>query len=145
MKDVSYHSSYLQPYFYRVPYQSLYPPFIPPPTYADQVPYPVHFPTNREFPPVNTHLFTQSIISFRKLMKDGSTVLDKLAEPSFAYQFMTAAQAGNQKEIDRFIKQFGVDSVVKTKFTPAGVHIIIDPNVPSTPCCTLTMYLRWGS
>jgi hypothetical protein len=103
-----------------------------------------HFQWNRQYPPVDTQILSQSVIAFRKLMRDGGLLLNKLSEHRFAYQLMSAAQAGNRQEVDRLIKSIGIGSIIKTTYTPSGVMFTIDPNVPGTACCTLTMYLKWG-
>lgn len=123
------------PYYYDPYPNGPFPPFQHP-----------SFQWNREYPPVDTHIFGQSVVAFQKLMRDGSIVLNKLAEPHFAHQLMTAAQAGHQHEVDRLMKSIGVGSlIITTKYTPTGVVFTLDPNVPGTPCCTLTMALQWGA
>ncbi|CAM3558988.1 hypothetical protein [Marinicrinis lubricantis] len=127
---MSYHISY-SPYTY-----TLYPaPYV--------TPYWTAY-TAREYPPVDTQQFTQSVTSFRKLMRDGSLILSKLSEANFAYQLMAAAQAGNQHEVDRLIATIGTESKITSKYTPSAIHFTIDPNVEGTPCCTLSMLLKWG-
>lgn len=99
---------------------------------------------NRKYPPVDTKILGQSVTAFQKLMRDGGILLNKLAEQRFAYQLMTAAQAGNQHEVDRIMASIGIESAISTKYTPSGVIFTVDPNVQGTSCCTLTMSLKWG-
>lgn len=106
--------------------------------------YPAYWVWNRDFPPVDTKILEHSVTSFQQLMEDASLVLKKLAEPSIANQIMTAAQTGNQKEVERIIHSFGCKSVVKTSYSPSSVQFTIDPHVQGMPCCNLSMSLKWG-
>lgn len=115
----------------------------------DRYPIPVaYFPAypvwNRDFPSVDTKILMHSVASFQRLVEDASLVLKKLAEPSIAQQIMTAAQTGNQKEVDRIVHSFGCESVVTTSFTPSSVQITIYPHMQGMPCCNLSMSLKWG-
>jgi hypothetical protein len=77
-------------------------------------------------------------------MEDAALVLKKLAEPSIAHQMMTAAQTGNQKEVDRIVHSFGCKSAVTTSYTPSSVQFTIYPDMQGMPCCNLSMSLKWG-
>lgn len=112
--------------------------------YPSYYQYP-HFQWNRpyQYPPVDITIFSQSVVAFQKIAKDSAKILDKFSEPQFAYQIMSAAQAGNHQEVDRLIKSIGVPSTVITKYTPDGVLLTIHANAHDSQCCTLTMYLRW--
>jgi hypothetical protein len=96
-----------------------------------------------QYPPTDTTIFNQSVVTFQKIAKDSAKILDKLSEPQFAHQIMYAAQVGNQHEVDRLIKSIGVPSTVITKYTPDGILLTIHGKNIVTQCCTLTMYLRW--
>ncbi|MBD0382561.1 hypothetical protein [Paenibacillus sedimenti] len=99
---------------------------------------------NRDFPPVDTTILAHSVVGFQKLMKDASIVLSKLSDQHISNQIMTAAQTGNQKEVDRIVHAFGCESLVMTGYTPSGVQFKIDPRDQGVPCCSLTMMLKWG-
>jgi len=107
-------------------------------------PYP-HYHWNRQYPSVDTATFLQSVTAFQKISGEAGTILKKLSEQQFAYQLMAAAQAGNQKEVDRLIKSIGTSTPVTTKYTPDGVLLTIHADADGSQCCTLTMYLRWGA
>lgn len=119
--------------FYHQP-QSLYyysPPYI----YRTQ-----------QYPPIDESIFIQSVAAFQKITREASTILNRLSNRSFAHQLMTAAQKGNQQEVDRLMKTIRVDSPVATTFTPTGIEIRIRGSAPgSQQCCTLTMNLKWGN
>ncbi|MVP01319.1 hypothetical protein [Paenibacillus lutrae] len=128
--------------YYIWPRQADYPPWpyaagYPAYGYGNPVP-------ERKYPTVNTSTLSQSILAFRKLMADGSQVLARLADKSFAHQVMSAAQAGNKLEVDRLMKSIGVSSIITTRYTPSSIILEIDPDIEGTPCCNLTMALKWG-
>ena len=118
-------------------YQDLRIPF-PPSVYP--LPY---WGWNRNFPPVSTTILSHSIASCQKLMKDASIVLGKLSDQQIAQQIMTAAQIGDQKEVNRIVHAFGYESLIATSFTPSGVQFMIEPR-EGAPNCNLTMMLKWG-
>jgi len=103
------------------------------------------FPINRQYPPVSTTTFEHSVAVFQKTVVEASTILRKFADPLFAHRLISAAQTGNQQEVDRLIKSIGVSTPVITKFTPDGVLLTIHTQAQGLQCCTLTMYLRWGN
>jgi hypothetical protein len=103
------------------------------------------FPINRQYPPVDITTFGHSVTTFQKTVVEASTILRKLAEPQFANRLMSAAQTGNQQEVDRLIKSIGVSTPVTTKYTPSGVLLTIHAQAQGSQCCTLTMYLKWGN
>lgn len=106
--------------------------------------YPAYWAWHRDFPPVDTKILVHSITSFQRLVEDASLVLKKLAEPFIAQQIMTAAQTGNQKEVDRIVHSFGCESVVSTSYTPSSVQFTISPHMQGMPCCNLSMSIKWG-
>jgi hypothetical protein len=77
-------------------------------------------------------------------MVDADLLLSKLSDPAFANQLMSAAQEGHKEEVERLIKSVGSQSAIITQYTPSGVQFTIDPNGEETPCCTLSMTLKWG-
>ncbi|NEW07953.1 hypothetical protein GK047_18295 [Paenibacillus sp. SYP-B3998] len=98
----------------------------------------------RAYPHVDTKILMSSVDAFQRLMNDASLLLKKLADPQIASQLMTAAQTGNQKEVDRIVSSFGCESAVATSFTPSSVKFSIDPLAQGIPCCDLSMSLKWG-
>jgi hypothetical protein len=127
---------YFPPFHYPIsPAMPIYPGY----TVNDQVP--------RTYPPVDTKIFETSIKSFRLLMEQGSLLLDRLSDVSFAHKVMTVAQQGKKAEVDRLIKSIGLKVPVLTNFTPTGVLFTLTTQTgPSTPlsCCTLTINMKWG-
>ena len=81
-------------------------------------------------------------------MDQGSILLDRLGDSDFDVKLMSAAQKGNNSEVDRLIKSIGLKVPVKTKYTPTGVTFELkahtDPHAPMS-CCTLTVQLQWGN
>lgn len=126
---------YIYPYYYY--------PYIPNYIYNH-----LRYPTLRVYPPVDTHQFSGSVKSFRLLMQQGSILLDKLSEAQFETKIMSAAQQGNQSEVDNLIKSIGLNVPVTTKYTPSGV----DFNLQTQPgqnspisCCSLIISMKWGN
>lgn len=123
-----------------------YPMFgpIPPPPYAvPGTPYPSRF----AYPPVDVKIFSQSIKSFRLLMKQGSLLLDRLGDTTLARKIMEAAQQGKKAQVEQLIKSIGLKVPVTTQYTPSGVIFTLHSNIsPPHPvnCCTLTISMKWG-
>ncbi|PLR90805.1 hypothetical protein CVD19_22505 [Bacillus sp. T33-2] len=109
-----------------------------------QNPYP-QFPVYRQYPSVDVSTFEHSVTAFQHTVIQASTILRKFADPQFASRLMTAAQMGNQQEVDRIIKSIGINTPVTSKYTPTGVLLTIHAQAQGSQCCTLTMYLRWGN
>ena len=129
-------------YYYHYPYPT-----------NPQIPvYPNHYPNYhqqyRQYPQVDVNVFKKSIKTYRLLMDQGSILLDRLGDADFDVKIMSAAQQGNQAEVDRLLKTIGLKVPVKTKYTPTGVSFELkahtDPNAP-TNCCTLSVHLQWGN
>lgn len=111
-------------------------------------PYMLNYPIPRTYPPVDTKILASSVKSFRLLMAQGDILLDKLGDLAFAQKLMTAAQKGNNAEVDNMIKSIGLKVPVITKFTPTGVNFILSTHSSQNQplnCCTLTFALRWGT
>ena len=102
------------------------------------------FPINRQYPPVEVSTFEYSVTAFQKTVAEASTILRKFSERPFASRLMSAAQTGNQQEVDRLIKSIGITTPVTTQYTPSGILLTIHTQAEGSQCCTLTMYLRWG-
>ncbi|MBM7661306.1 hypothetical protein JOC85_002078 [Bacillus mesophilus] len=98
----------------------------------------------REFPAVDSTMFSESAVAFQQLLRDASTVLKHLAEDkNFANEVMSAAQHSNPKKVEELIKSTGIDSKVDTTFNPDGITFKFEANVHGTDCCKLSMTLRW--
>ncbi|NRD77941.1 hypothetical protein HPT25_11155 [Bacillus sp. BRMEA1] len=120
-----------------------YPVYPPTPPYSG---YYVHQP-HRPYPPVDTKIFASSIKSFRLLMEQGSILLDRLGDSSFAFKMMSAAQQGNKAEVDRLVKSVGLKVPAETKFTPSGVIFTLSSQTTQQQplsCCTLAVSMKWG-
>jgi hypothetical protein len=102
----------------------------------------------RQYPQVDVNVFSKSIKTYRLLMDQGSILLDRLGDSGFDVKLMSAAQQGNNAEVDKLIKSIGLKVPVGTKYTPTGVTFELkahtDPNAPMN-CCTLTVHLQWGN
>jgi hypothetical protein len=127
---------YYYPYQYPIyPQMTVYPPQM----VLQQYP--------RSYPPVNVKKFEGSVKSFRLLMEQGSILLDRLGNTTFAQKVMSAAQQGKNADVDHLIRTIGLKVPVITKFTPTGVNFelitLSNPNDPES-CCTLKVSMKWG-
>jgi hypothetical protein len=129
-------------YYYHYPY----------PTNPQTPVYPNYYPNYhqpyRQYPQVDVETFTKSIKTYRLLMDQGSILLDRLGDAGFDVKLMSAAQQGDQAEVDRLIKSIGLKVPVKTTYTPTGVTFELKHQTDtSSPinCCTLTVNLKWGN
>ena len=103
------------------------------------------FPINRpQYPPVDISTFEQSVTSLQKAADEVDTILKKFTEAPFARKLMTAAQTGNQQEVDHLIKSIGTSTPILTKYTPSGILLTIHAQAQTPECCIFTMYLKWG-
>ncbi|WP_010676404.1 DNA topoisomerase [Bacillus timonensis] len=102
------------------------------------------YPNYRKYPDVDPSLFNESAIEMKILMKDASLILTKLAESkAFAKEVMAAAQASNNKEVERLLKTTGIKSDVITTFNPDGINFKLMASVGGTKSSQLTLALRW--
>lgn len=122
-----YHYHYQNPY----PHQYFYPSFPQPYAY-------------RQYPEVDETMFLKSVEAFQTITKEASVILNTLSDSDFAHKLMTAAQQGNQQEVDRLMKSIGINTPISTNYTPSGLELKIHADVQGSQCCTLTMYLKWG-
>ncbi|WP_442598404.1 hypothetical protein [Neobacillus sp. D3-1R] len=97
-----------------------------------------------QYPPVDISILSHSVTAFQKIANESIRILKKLAEPEFARRLMTAAQMGNQREVDRLVKSIGSSTPITTTYTPSGLLLTIHAEAQGTQCCTLTMFLKWG-
>ncbi|MFC0559366.1 hypothetical protein [Halalkalibacter alkalisediminis] len=96
----------------------------------------------RQFPPVDTSTFEQSLQTFQALLEQGRTLVNSLVtSEERMFQLMDAAQRSDDQEVDRIIRETGIASIVETSYSPTGVSFTLRTE---PPCCTLTMYLVWG-
>ncbi|MEH7225876.1 hypothetical protein V7112_18855 [Bacillus sp. JJ1566] len=111
--------------------------------FPDTVPY-YPYPYLRKLPEVDPTLFKESAEEMRILMKDASLILAKLAESrDFAKKVMAAAQASNDKEVDRLLKTTGIQSKVTAAFNPDGLNLKLEASVGGSKSSLLTIALRW--
>ncbi|MFZ3588712.1 hypothetical protein ACOI1C_05375 [Bacillus sp. DJP31] len=98
----------------------------------------------RELPNVDVTLFNESAVAFKHLMRDASTVLDRLADhKDFASEVMAAAQGSDTAKVEHLIESTGIKSIVEPTFNPDGLTMVFHAKVQDTDCCKLTMTLRW--
>ena len=127
-----YYGRSVMMYYYHYPY----PPQPQPPVYPNyHNNNPNYHPIPRQYPQVDVNVFKKSIKSYRLLMDQGSILLDRLGDSDFDVKIMSAAQQGNNAEVDKLIKSIGLKVPVRTKFTPTGVTFDLtahaDPNAPT--------------
>ncbi len=97
-----------------------------------------------ELPNVDVTVFNESAIAFKQLMRDASTVLDRLADhKEFATEVMTAAQGSDTTKVEKLIESTVINSKVEPTFNPDGLTMVFHAKVKDTDCCKLTMALRW--
>ncbi|WP_332634458.1 hypothetical protein [Halalkalibacter flavus] len=97
------------------------------------------------FPPVDISFFKQSLTAYQTLLEHGSIVINSLVTSEEKMtQLMNAAQASDDATVDRIIRETGVPTIVETSYNPTGVTFTLRAEAGGTPCCTLTMYIRWG-
>lgn len=121
-------------------YFSYYPTFPSLSTFSNDQPFP-----RFTYPAVDTKIFTHSIKSFRPLMEQGSKLLARLSEPSFAQNMMEAAQQGKKAQVEHLVKSIGLTVPVTTHYTPSGVTFTLHSQTDQhIPCCTLSVSLKWG-
>ncbi|WP_246942079.1 hypothetical protein [Bacillus pinisoli] len=102
------------------------------------------YTTGRQYPEVDTTMFTESADAFKQLLRDASTVLDKLADDkNFAYKVMNAAQHSETEKVVNLIESTGIKSDVTTKFNPDELIMKFNNQSHGTDCCILTMALKW--
>jgi hypothetical protein len=107
----------------------------------------INHPTFRQYPPVDTKEFLNSVKSFRFLMEQGTILQNRLSDSGFAHKLMTAAQEGKKAEVDRLIKLIGLKVPVITKYTPSHVNfqlVTLASQQHPESCCTLTFSMKWG-
>ena len=98
----------------------------------------------RQMQPVDSSVLYQSANQPKKLMKDASMVLDKLAQSKeFDTKLMAEAQASHSAEVEKLIRSIGVTSDVAVRYTPDGLRIQFSSAIDGYDCCKLTISLRW--
>jgi uncharacterized protein YicC (UPF0701 family) len=114
------------------------------PHYYDPSIYRNCYYQNRQFPAVDPNILYHSANESKKLMKDASIVLDKLADSKeFDVELMYAAQASDIEEVKRLIHSIGVTSEIEVQYNPDGIRLEFKSKVPSLDCCKLSIALRW--
>ncbi|MFC4322211.1 hypothetical protein [Litchfieldia salsa] len=106
--------------------------------------YPRYYPGIRQQTPVDSNILYQSANVSKKLMKEASIVLDRLAQSKeFDSKLMYAAQISDINEVKRLIHSTGVTSDVDVYYNPDGLRLEFKSNVEALDCCKLTITLRW--
>jgi hypothetical protein len=117
----------------------LYHPCYYQPLYRNTIYWPI-----RQYPPVDPNLLYQSANQSKKLMKDASMVLNKLAEAKeFDAKLMYAAETSDIEEVKRLIHSIGVTSDVDIKYNPDSIRLEFTSKEANLDCCRLLMALRW--
>ncbi|SHN18468.1 hypothetical protein [Gracilibacillus kekensis] len=98
----------------------------------------------RSYPDIDLTMFEQSIQQSQKIANDCLIMLNTFSNKEFAYQVMSAAQNGNQQEVDRLLESIGVDSSITSTYTPSGISLKLHTNAYESPCCFFTIFLKWG-
>jgi hypothetical protein len=112
--------------------------------YYYQQPYYYDARAKPSYPPVDVSVFSHSVTALQKIALEAGNVLDKFADRKFSHSLLSAAQIGNQQEVDRLIKSIGSPLPITATYTPTGLLIKIHAQPQDAQCCTLTMYLKWG-
>ncbi|WP_156906560.1 hypothetical protein [Alteribacter aurantiacus] len=107
--------------------------------------YPLYRLPESSYPPVETSLFAQSLQESQALIEHGRTIVTHLAaNEGKMYDLMTAAQAGNDDQVDQIVGSTGVPIDVETSYTPRSVTFRLRQSTATIPrCCTLTMNIVW--
>lgn len=101
-------------------------------------------PVTRQFPQVDPSKFMNSAKYMQSLMRDASTLLDKMADSKdFAFKLMSLAQESKQKQIEKQIQETGIKNIPKVDYTPDGLRLKFETDSEHENCCTLTLAVRW--
>lgn len=96
------------------------------------------------YPPVNVQVFTKSVASFRKLMKDAELFMNKVSTSnSFAHDVMDAAQKGDKAKVQSLVSSTGITEKVDVQYNPDQLRISLTPKSEQVECCKLTFAIRW--
>lgn len=117
-----------------------------PPTYSFSVPpsYPRTHTLYRQLPQVNPSTFMSSAKHMRIIMRDASTLLNRMAESrEFSYSLMSAAQQSNQQKVESLLKSAGIQTSPKVIYNPDGLKLSFTTQTNHVDCCHLTLDLRW--
>ncbi|TMW73047.1 hypothetical protein [Alteribacter natronophilus] len=101
---------------------------------------------DHSYPPVDIGAFHESLSANILLLQHGYLIVSRLSSsPSLMHRLMSAAQEGNDEEVDRIVDSTGVPTIVETTYTPTSVTFRLQTDAQTFPrCCTLTMNLVWG-
>ena len=96
------------------------------------------------YPEVNPNQLYDSANETKKLMKDASLVLDRLASSKeFDRQLMDHAQQSQSEEVKKLIKSIGIESDVDVLYTPDSLRIEFISQIENSDCCKLSIVLKW--
>lgn len=148
-------TSFINNYYWQYPYQNrpVYYPFYPNTRSYWLERYPnnhIHYQfedyseVQRVQNDVDITVFNESLIAYKQLLREASTVLDHLADSKqFASQVMGAAQGSNTQEVERLLHSIGIKSKFKVTYNPDGIHVKFWSDVQGSECCQLDMAIRW--
>ncbi|SOC05819.1 hypothetical protein SAMN05880501_104120 [Ureibacillus xyleni] len=102
-------------------------------------------PSNQNpYPPVDPNYLYQSANETKKLMKDASLVLDRLASSKdFDEKLMNHAQLSESEEVKRLIKSIGITSDVEAVYNPDSLRLEFISHHSNSECCRLSIVLKW--
>lgn len=121
-------------------YFSYYPTFPSLSAFSNAQPFP-----RFAYPAVDTQIFFHSIKSFPPLMEQGSLLLKRLGDTSFAQKIMEAAQQDNKTLVEHLIRSIGLTVPVTTQYTPSSVTFNLHSHEEHhVSCCALSITLKWG-
>lgn len=104
----------------------------------------VPYSFQRQLPSINPTLFMSSAKHMQIIMRDASTILDKMSSSrKFSLDLMKAAQESNQSKVNELVKDTGIQTVPKVTYTPDGLKLEFNTYVENLDCCHLTLALRW--
>jgi hypothetical protein len=113
--------------------------------YFPPSPRQIHYTAGmRQFPSVNPATFMSSAKHMQVLMRDASTLLDRMANvQQFSNDLMSAAQQSQTKKAEEMIKATGIKSQPRVSYTPDGLTLVFEAKDEQGHCCNLTLKLRW--
>lgn len=110
------------------------PPYLPP-----------YFPVdyNRPMPPVEVTRFQGSAGTCLHLMEDGKKLLNKVHnDHTYAHELKDAAQNNDHTYVHSLIRSAGVQSALKTSYTPDAIRIDLHTGA-ERECSELSIKLCW--
>lgn len=102
------------------------------------------FSVRQPFPPVDPTSFIHSANETQSLLRDAQQILTKIQRSrAFSTQLKEMAQQSEQAKVDQLVQSIGVQSRVKTSFTPDQIRFELRRPRQEEDCCILRMILSW--